>query len=247
MFDDGVPYGALVVEAPLASQASSFDAFAIDRIGVPQPVLMETAGRQAAHLLQRNFPQGPVVGLIGGGNNGGDALVALRTLHAWGRQVRAVFTSSRKDDDSLLHGWELPVWGRNPVGREDARDLASELDGAVVIDGMLGTGLKGVPRDGVAACIQTLNAAATRAVVALDAPSGADGSTGEVRGEAVQADLTVCFGWPKLGVLLHPARALAGRVMAVEIGFPPVAESGWARVITPVWAEKTLPRRAPDA
>ena len=243
MSDDGVPYGALVVEAPLANQAASFDAFAIHEVGVPQPVLMETAGRQAAQLLQSCYPGGAVVGLVGGGNNGGDALVALRTLQAWGRTVRAVFTSSRPGSDALLHGWELP---RLEAGWGDPGNLTRDLEGAVVIDGILGTGLQGPPRPAVAAVIEALNVAQTRGVVALDTPSGADGNTGMVPGAAVQADLTVCFGWPKLGVLLHPARTLAGRIMAVEIGFPPTSDSGWARVITPAWAEAQRPRRAPD-
>ena len=247
MSGDEVPYGALVVEAPLASQASSFDTFAIDEFGVPQSVLMETAGRQAAHLLQRTFPEGPVVGFIGGGNNGGDALVTLRTLQAWGRSVRAVYTSPRSAQESVLHGWDVPRLGSVPVDPDQLAALAGELDGAVVVDGLLGTGLKGAPRPDVAACIRTLNGAATRGVVALDAPSGADGNTGEVPGEAVKADLTVCFGWPKLGVLLHPARTLAGRVVAVEIGFPPTSEKTWARVITPPWAESRLPHRSPEA
>ena len=251
MSGDGVSYGALVVEAPLASEAASFDAHAIEEIGVPQPVLMETAGRQAAQLVQRIFPEGPVVGLVGGGNNGGDALVALRTLQSWGRPVRAVLTSERGRDDPRLHGWDVPMSGPSLSGPnlapgDQSESLARDLVGTVVLDGMLGTGLRGAPRADVAACIRAINRAETRAVVALDAPSGANGNDGTVPGEAVRADLTICFGWPKLGILLHPARALAGRILAVEIGFPPVSEPEWARVITPLWARRALPRRHAD-
>jgi ADP-dependent NAD(P)H-hydrate dehydratase / NAD(P)H-hydrate epimerase len=84
---------------------------------------------------------------------------------------------------------------------------------------MLGTGTSGAPRGRVAEWIRRINAA-DRPVLALDLPSGVDASTGAVPGEAVRADVTVTFGWPKLGLLLHPARQHCGRLVAVEIGFP---------------------------
>jgi NAD(P)H-hydrate epimerase len=84
-------------------------------------------------------------------------------------------------------------------------------------------------------------------VVALDVPSGVDADTGQVPGDAVRAALTVAFGWPKLGTLLHPARAHTGRLVAVEIGFPPPAAGRWpAWLLTPGWAAPRRPRRDPD-
>jgi len=85
-------------------------------------------------------------------------------------------------------------------------------------------------------------------VFALDAPSGVDGDTGQVAGEAVEADVTIAFGWPKLGTLLQPGRARVGRLIAVEIGFPPVPEEGFgAAATTPAWAAEIWPSREPDA
>jgi NAD(P)H-hydrate epimerase len=81
-------------------------------------------------------------------------------------------------------------------------------------------------------------------IVALDVPSGVDAETGRVPGEAVEADLTVAFGAPKLGTMLYPARGLAGRIVAVEIGFPPLgAARPRARLVTPGWAYEWRPRR----
>ncbi|MDH3222079.1 MAG: NAD(P)H-hydrate dehydratase [Gemmatimonadota bacterium] len=241
MADGGAPYGASIVEAPLASQASAFDSFAIRELGVPQAVLMENAGRQAAYLVQRMFPTGRVVGFVGAGNNGGDALVLLRTLQGWGRSVEAVMTSHREGPDALLHGWPVPRSGPG-----DLQGLEARLAGAVIIDGILGTGIQGPPRSVAAATIEMINRCPTQAVVALDTPSGVDGDTGAVPGAVVRADVTVAFGWPKLGTLLHPARPFAGRILAVEIGFPPVHRTDWARVITSGWAEAALPRRSSD-
>lgn len=239
------PFGRASVPVPTGAEAASFDRRAIQDVGVPQPVLMENAGRTAAQILHRLFPEGPVVGMVGAGNNGGDALVLLRTLAAWGREVAAVVVGERTGPEGVLHAWPLPV-------RIDA-----ELDGdaawgallgsaAVVVDGILGTGVRGAPRERQAAAIRRVNAAG-RPVLALDVPSGVDAGNGAVPGAAVRADVTVCFGGPKLGVLLHPGRGLAGRVVAVEIGFPPMrpGDAG-AEAATPAWVQARLPTRRTD-
>jgi NAD(P)H-hydrate epimerase len=85
-------------------------------------------------------------------------------------------------------------------------------------------------------------------VVALDIPSGADAVTGDTPGPVVQADCTIALGWPKLGSLLHPARAHAGRLVGVEIGFPePGPDTFRAHAITPAWGDQVRPRRDPDS
>ncbi len=95
--------------------------------------------------------------------------------------------------------------------------------------------------------IEAINASG-RPVVALDAPSGVDMTTGRAEGSAVRATVTITFGAPKRGLLLFPGRALAGRVVAVEIGFPPLAPgAAGARVVTDAWVRARLPRVPPDA
>ncbi len=238
------PWARGVVPALTGAEAAAWDRRAIDRIGVPERVLMENAGRAAALVLHRLHPDGPVVGVVGAGNNGGDALVALRTLAAWGRDVRAVLVADREVPHPLAHGWDVPT---STDAELDAPGWRALLEGAaVVVDGILGTGVRGAPRERQAAAIRAVNASA-RAVLAVDVPSGIDPETGAVPGEAVRADVTVAFGAPKLGSLLHPARALVGRLVAVEIGFPPL-EEGEARAFlaTPGWARARLPRRATD-
>ena len=204
---------------------------------------MENAGQRAALIIEHLFPEGRVVALIGSGNNGGDALVCLRALAAWGRRVVAVTVGRRPRPDPVLHGWEIPRTRFDPAHPGATGELAGILSGAsVVVDGLLGTGLRGAPRPLYAQAIRAANEAACK-VVALDAPSGVDGTSGEVPGEAVRADVTVSFGWPKLGTLLYPGRERCGRVVAVEIGFPPHEAEDWARLATPGWARKVLPRR----
>ena len=204
---------------------------------------MENAGQRTALIIEHLFPEGRVVALVGSGNNGGDALVCLRALAAWGRQVIAVTVGGRPRPDPVLHGWEIPCMRFDPLRPGAREELAGVLAGAsVLVDGLLGTGIRGAPRPPHAEAIGAANEAPC-AVVALDTPSGVDGTTGEVPAEAVRADVTVAFGWPKLGTLLHPGRERCGRVVAVEIGFPPREAKDWARLVTPGWAREVLPRR----
>jgi NAD(P)H-hydrate epimerase len=183
---------------------------------------------------------------VGTGNNGGDALVLLRTLAAWGRPVTAILVGDRKEEEPLLHGWPLRTL-RDLDFDGSAERLAGELAGAeVIVDGVLGTGITGPPRERQAFAIQGMNRAQAPKV-ALDVPSGVDAVTGGIPGDAVVAALTVAFGGAKLGTLLHPGRRLVGRLVVVEIGFPPVGEDTFpGTLITPGWVSRRLPRRDPD-
>ena len=97
-------------------------------------------------------------------------------------------------------------------------DETNDLDGYdVVVDALFGTGFSGEPRPEAAELIARMNASATP-VVAVDVPSGVDASTGEVAGDAVEADLTVTFHAPKVGLAIAPGRFRAGRVAIADIG-----------------------------
>ncbi|MGH7553618.1 MAG: NAD(P)H-hydrate epimerase, partial [Longimicrobiales bacterium] len=207
-------YGREDVALVTASEAGSLDTGARERHGVAERVLMENAGRAAALVLDRLFPRGRVRALAGSGNNGGDALVMARVLRGWGRDVSVLACGSRPPDRSLLHGHDVTF--------ESADALDSEIASAdVLVDGLLGTGSKGAPREPIAGLIERMNDSGTP-ILALDLPSGVDATTGRAEGSAVRAAVTVTFGWPKLGCLLFPAREYCGRLVAVEIGFPPL-------------------------
>lgn len=237
-------FGRSEAAAPTAAQAARFDDAAIRTLGVPGAALMENAGRQAALLIQHLYPRGQVTALAGVGNNGGDALVCLRALAAWGRDVVAVTVGRRPEPEPVLHGWDVPRLRIESGSSQEGGGLARALAGAsVIVDGLLGTGIRGAPRPVFAQVIEAANRASAP-VVALDAPSGADGTTGDVPGASVEAAVTVAFGGPKLGTLLHPARRRCGRIVAVEIGLPPEDEE-WARLATPEWVSRRLPGRAP--
>lgn len=245
------------VPAPTAPQARELDRRTIDSMGVPSAVLMENAGRAAAQVIQGAYPNGAIAVLVGPGNNGGDGLVVARTLAAWGRVVTVVHLGAQLPAPHLLHGWEgkVRVISATSSQGEVNLDLTSVAVGAgVVVDGLLGTGVEGAPRGEVAPVLALVDEIRQgRGVVALDLPSGVDASSGGVPGSALRASLTVSFGWPKLGTLLHPGAGCAGERMAVEIGYPP--EVGQrptlegrrpAMVITSGWAAARLPPLRPS-
>jgi hydroxyethylthiazole kinase-like uncharacterized protein yjeF len=235
---DGV-FGRERVALLTAEESAALDRRAQDG-GIPERALMENAGRAAALVIQRLQPRGRIVAVAGSGNNGGDAIVALRSLRSWGREVAWLPAGSSDPDPALSAGFHLP--------RIDPADAEPAFAGsAVLVDGILGTGVRGAPREPAATVIERMNASG-RPIVALDIPSGVDPTTGEVPGVAIEAVATIQFGWPKTGALFQPGRARCGRLVAVEIGFPPleVGEAG-ALAITPGWALARLPRRDPDA
>ena len=185
---------------------------------MPERVLMENAARSLALITHKLYPEGRVAAVIGKGHNGGDVEIALNTLERWGREVQRIITP--QDDFHTA---------------------------AVVLDGLLGTGAQGAPRGAYADLIRAVNASQVP-VIAADLPSGVDATTGEVFDPAVRAVVTVTFGFPKLGLLRHPARALCGRLICVEIGFPPLPDDQVeALLITPDLARRQLPVRRPDA
>ena len=102
-------------------------------------------------------------------------------------------------------------------------DETEELDGYdVVVDALFGTGFRGEPRPDAAELIARVNAA-DAPVVAVDVPSGVDASTGEIASVAVEAELTVTFHAPKVGLAVGPGRFRAGRVVVADIGLQPAS------------------------
>lgn len=193
--------------------------------GITTETLMENAGRAVADAAVRlaggTYGRRAVV-VCGKGNNGGDGLVAARYLDGWGLRVAAVLLEPGEDlrEPAAMNLTRLEhttVRVRPFSGGLLARELARA---DVVVDAVFGTGFRGVPEDGFAEAIETVNEAGAP-VVAVDIPSGVNGETGAVDGDAVRAGITVTFGAPKPGVVLLPGAELAGVVEVADIGFPP--------------------------
>jgi NAD(P)H-hydrate epimerase len=228
---------------PDAAQMRDADSWAIDQQGVPSLDLMERAGTGLARLVSDRAPGGRVAVVCGKGNNGGDGLVAARVLRDQGREVDVLCVS----DPSELQGDAAANLERLPGPPPAPFVSASALEGAAaIVDGLLGTGFSGAPRDPVAGAIEAINAAGTE-VVAADVPSGVDASTGAVEGVAVHAAATATFHAPKLGLWVAPGKRCAGEVRVIEIGIPPGApQEAQAGLIGPGVLE-LVPRRHPGS
>jgi NAD(P)H-hydrate epimerase len=177
-------------------------------------------------LLAASRPNGPIVVLVGSGDNGGDALFASATLAAEGVGVILIRTGSRVHEA----GWAA---AEDAGAVELQPDAIPSLigDAAIIVDGILGTGtgsdpaLRGTARDVVLRVLVLLGRDDSPAVVAVDIPSGIGPDDGAVPDPAVlPADVTVTFGALKAGLLLEPARSLAGRVILIDIGLAPQLE-----------------------
>jgi ADP-dependent NAD(P)H-hydrate dehydratase / NAD(P)H-hydrate epimerase len=183
--------------------------------GVPGATLMENAGRAVAAEVARRFPDlETVVVLCGPGNNGGDGFVAARHLEQRGYKVRLGFDG----DPARLPG-DAAAMAESFSGRRVPLH-PNILSGAdVVVDALFGAGLARPIEGRLAQLVNSVNASGVP-VIAVDVPSGVDGTTGEVRGVAIQAAATVTFFRLKPGHLLLPGRSLCGAVSLADIGIP---------------------------
>jgi ADP-dependent NAD(P)H-hydrate dehydratase / NAD(P)H-hydrate epimerase len=191
------------------------DRWAIEERGVPSLELMEAAGRAVAEAVAGVSPQGPVRVVCGKGNNGGDGFVAARLLREMGFEVEALLLWPGEE----LRG-DAAVNFERCGGDLLEGDPAARLDGSgAVVDAIFGTGFEGAPREPAAAAIRAVNGCGAP-VVACDIASGVDASSGEVAGEAIQADVTVSFHAAKLGQRVAPGKWHSGEVRVVSIGIP---------------------------
>ncbi|MET8452458.1 NAD(P)H-hydrate dehydratase [Streptomyces sp. NPDC005209] len=190
---------------------------------LPEGALMQRAAAglaaACADLLGRVYGA-RVVLLVGSGDNGGDALYAGARLARRGAGVAAVLLNPERAHSGGLAA--LRRAGGTAVLPDAAEGLIARAD--LVVDGIVGIGGKGGLRP-EAAALAALAERSAAAVVAVDLPSGVEADTGEVRGDAVRADLTVTFGTHKPGLLVDPAREYAGTVRLVDIGLDLPAEA----------------------
>ncbi|HXP03117.1 MAG TPA: NAD(P)H-hydrate dehydratase [Stellaceae bacterium] len=180
--------------------------------GVAGTILMENAGRAVADAISRRFPPRRAAVLCGPGNNGGDGFVAARILAERGWPVWLALLGDR----GALKGAAAAAAARWS-GKIEALD-AAVLDGpGLVVDALFGAGLVR-PIEGIAGDVISALSERSVPVVAVDIPSGIDGASGEVRGVAPMATMTVTFFRRKPGHLLLPGRVHCGETIVAPIG-----------------------------
>ncbi|MFB6110732.1 MAG: NAD(P)H-hydrate dehydratase [Halodesulfurarchaeum sp.] len=187
-------------------------------LGVRETNLMESAGNAVARAAREVLrPEDTVAVLAGRGNNGGDALTAARYLADFDPTVHLLGHPDRIRSEVTREKWQ--ALEAAAIETRVIRDASAVGIGtpAAVIDGVLGTGVTGAPREPERTAIEAINDSRAT-VVSVDVPSGMDVDTGETPGVAVEADRVVTFHDLKPG--------LAGRedVTVADIGIPPAAE-----------------------
>ncbi len=186
--------------------------------------MMENAGRALALLASRRFldpsPVGARVLVVAGpGGNGGGALVAARRLHGWGAAVHVVTTAER-DRFTEVPRRQLEILDRLAVDVRRESDIVGLPKPDLVLDGVIGYGLRGAPKDAAASAISAI-ARSAAPVVSLDVPSGVDSASGVVHDPAVRATATLTLAMPKRGLRAGDAAACVGELYLADIGVPP--------------------------
>jgi ADP-dependent NAD(P)H-hydrate dehydratase / NAD(P)H-hydrate epimerase len=176
--------------------------------------LMENAGRAVADAACRVLQGRRVVVVAGPGNNGGDGFVAARILAERGHPARVSFVGEKvrlKGDAARAAGrWRGPLEQALP-GAITGKEL--------LIDAMFGAGLDREVEGLARAMIAAMNTSGAP-VIAVDLPSGINGTTGAIMGSAVNAARTVTFFRRKTGHLLMPGRMHCGAIEVADIGIP---------------------------
>jgi ADP-dependent NAD(P)H-hydrate dehydratase / NAD(P)H-hydrate epimerase len=217
------------MKALTAAEMREVDRQTTDRYGVPSLELMENAGLSVAQFIEHTFPnldRRRMVILCGKGNNGGDGFVVARRLKEMGADpdvyLFAALGELRGDAALNCKRWQEIgplhlVEGPNDLSAVQAAIAAAQI----IVDALLGTGTRGAV-EGILR--QPIEQVARRKpeqwVVAVDIPSGAPSDTSELPGVAVDADYTLTFTAPKIGMLSGSVNACCGEVVVRDIGSP---------------------------
>ncbi len=243
-----------------AARMRALDERAINEVGIPGAVLMEEAGRGAVRLITesgwlKNFDD-EILLFAGKGNNGGDAFVVGRVLRLAGylrvRIVLPAVGAGLQGDAKTNHDVFVKLGGEVVELRDENKWLAvkPQLNSAkLIVDGLLGTGLKSAVRGLYAEIITAINEF-PGPVLALDIPSGLDADSGRPLGAAVRATATATFAFGKPGLFVTPGCEYAGRVEIINIGIPQnwvAVEKDAVQLLTADFCRALLPETAISA
>jgi hydroxyethylthiazole kinase-like uncharacterized protein yjeF len=209
-----------------ADTMQEIDKKAIKEWGIPGLHLMESAGRSCVEEIIAEFGlKGRSVIMAGKGNNGGDGYVIARLLSQKGWNVKVIILADREQitGDAAVNLEKLPGSVINYCtheGQLSALHMEEISQADVIVDALLGTGLCSNVSGIYLEAVDLMNASG-RPVVSVDIPSGIDGTTGLVLGDAVRAYITVTFAFAKLGHVLYPGAEHTGRLVVADIGIPP--------------------------
>jgi NAD(P)H-hydrate epimerase len=214
-----------------SAEMRELDQIAEQEYGIEAHLLMENAGRAATQIMLEKFPNAgrntEILVFAGKGNNAGDAFVVARRLLCLDRRVRIFHFQNESGyrGASLKNFQILKRMKAKLVHLETAADLQEFFSSSpgpfTIVDGILGTGLKAQLEGIYYDVVESINSINSSEVIALDIPTGVSGDTGATRGTSILANLTISFGFPKLGHFLPPGATRRGELINVDISLPP--------------------------
>ncbi|AFS53296.1 MULTISPECIES: bifunctional ADP-dependent NAD(P)H-hydrate dehydratase/NAD(P)H-hydrate epimerase [Leptospirillum] len=236
------------------AQMKHAESYAMELLSLPEEILMERAGMAVARSIRRFFPAArKIVALAGKGNNGGDALVALRDLVGGQNKLEVVLLFPEDQCGASVRRELLRLRGlgiqSSVMGSQSSWHKIQHAD--LLIDGFLGTGLSGELPVNLQDAFERINRM-DKVVVSVDIPSGVNGETGHVVPLAMQARMTVTLGFPKWGLFLDPGHRFCGAILLAPIGLPDVSRFPEGSIelsgvlLTPWEARNLLPERVPS-
>ena len=215
-----------------AASMKNVDSYSINTLGIPSVVLMERAALSVTEAIESKVKGNihtDIICVCGRGNNGADGLAVARQLYLKGYNVDVYIINSHastKEFDIQLN--IIKNLGIECINSPDFSKYG------VIVDALFGNGLSRELAGEARIVVDTINKCSTsvrsqytqnsdnngnRLVVAVDIPSGISASTGVVMGSAVNADITVTFGFEKIGHILYPAASYCGKIIRKDIGF----------------------------
>lgn len=205
------------------TEMQQIDKKAIVKYGIPALILMENAAIASAFCALKMLKRGKkkVSIFCGGGNNGGDGFACARHLINRGLDVRVYFLGRK---NKLPKEAKINYQIMQKLGQKIEPFRATSLkrrlqDTDLIIDALLGIGLKRSIREPTLSAIELLNIT-KKPILSLDIPSGLDATTGEIHGIAICAQCTVTFGMLKKGLLNLEAKKYTGKVIVGDISLP---------------------------
>lgn len=198
-----------------SAEMKQYDKNTIEYYGVPSAVLMERAALCVFQEIASRFPRKTRTALVvcGAGNNGGDGFAVARLLHLAGYGARVLFPMK---EESMTPETRLQRRIAQRYGVPEVFAIGEEPYD-ILVDALFGIGLSREVEGELGGLIDAMNEA-DACKVAIDMPSGISADTGQALGHAFRADLTVTFGFAKIGQLLYPGASYAGELAVADIG-----------------------------
>jgi ADP-dependent NAD(P)H-hydrate dehydratase / NAD(P)H-hydrate epimerase len=222
--------------------------------GLPYSEMMQNAGSLLASVIMKRYSERKsmaAVGLVGGGNNGGDTLIALTKMQQEGWNSIVLLAKERPNDSlvKILEDAGGKILTASERGFYGSLHSILSLAG-LVIDGISGTGVSLPLKDDVSKLLKAVGENLdSQIVIAVDCPSGVDCVTGQAAAETLTADLTVCMEAVKAGLLCFPAFKYCGEIVTVPVGLEKAItkEQSARLVVDDLWVREHIPSRPMDA